>query len=105
MTTENKLELLNYCKSPYSKEVIAAILGIMFFVSFTLYQQEGVAQLQPQQSTLSNMTATNIENPSEGSSFNIDNATFSHRKTPVNGFLMHYVIGGEGDPSIITKWI
>jgi hypothetical protein len=23
---------------------------------------------------------------------------YTHYKTPVNGFLMHYVIGGKGDP-------
>jgi pimeloyl-ACP methyl ester carboxylesterase len=101
VTTENKLELLYYCKFRYSKEVIAAILGIMFFVSFALYQQEGVAQLQLQQRTLSNMTAANTENPFEDLSFEIDNTTFSHHKTPVNGFLMHYVVGGEGDPIVL----
>jgi pimeloyl-ACP methyl ester carboxylesterase len=101
VTTESKLELLNHRKFPYSKEVVAAILGIMLFVSFALYQQEGVAQLQPQQRTLSNMTATIIENPIEGLSFEIDNATFSHHKTLINGFLMHYVIGGKGDPIVL----
>ena len=73
----------------------------MLFVSFALYQQEGVAQLQPQQRTLSNMTVTDIENPIEGLSFEIDNATFSHHKTLINGFLMHYIIGGKGVPIVL----
>jgi hypothetical protein len=69
--------------------------------SFALYQQEGVAQLQPQQQTLSNRTAINIENPIEGLSFEIDNAIFSHHTADVNGIRMHYVIGGQGDPVVL----
>jgi pimeloyl-ACP methyl ester carboxylesterase len=92
----NKFELLNHCKYPFSKEALVAILATMLFASFVLYQQEGVAQLQPQQQTPTNRTTTNIENPIE-----IDNATISHYKTSVNGFLMHYVIGGEGDPIVL----
>ena len=26
---------------------------------------------------------------------------YTHYKTPVNGFLMHYVIGGKGDPIVL----
>ena len=101
MTTENKFVLLNHCKFPYSKEVVVTILAIMLFVSFALYQQEGVAQLQPQQQTLSNRTAINIENPIEGLSFEIDNAIFSHHTADVNGIQLHYVIGGKGDPVVL----
>jgi pimeloyl-ACP methyl ester carboxylesterase len=96
VTTENKLELLNHCKFPFNKEALVVILAIMLFASFAIYQQESMAQLQPQQQTLSNRTGTNIENPIE-----IDSATISHYKTLVNGFLMHYVIGGEGDPIVL----
>jgi pimeloyl-ACP methyl ester carboxylesterase len=96
VTTENKLEILNHCKFPFNKEALVVILAIMLFASFAIYQQESMAQLQPQQQTLSNRTGTNIENPIE-----IDSATISHYKTLVNGFLMHYVIGGEGDPIVL----
>jgi pimeloyl-ACP methyl ester carboxylesterase len=60
VTTENNFVLLNHCKFPYSKEVVVTILAIMLFVSIALYQQEGVAQLQPQQQTLSNRTANEV---------------------------------------------
>src|ERR687892_230253 len=73
----------------------------MLFVSYALYQQEGVAQLQPEQQTLSNRTAINIEIPIEGLSFEIDNAIFSHHTASVNGIQMHYVIGGQGDPIVL----
>jgi pimeloyl-ACP methyl ester carboxylesterase len=96
VTTENKLEILNHCKFPFNKEALVVILAIMLFASFAIYQQESMAQLQPQQQTLSNRTGTNIENPIE-----IDSATISHYKTLVNGFLMHYVFGGEGDPIVL----
>src|SRR5918996_3787756 len=73
----------------------------MLFVSYALYQQEGVAQLQPEQQTLSNRTAINIEIPIEGLSFEIDNAIFSHHTADVNGIRMHYVIGGQGAPVVL----
>jgi pimeloyl-ACP methyl ester carboxylesterase len=37
----------------------------------------------------------------EGISFEIDNMTFSHHMTTVNGIQMHYVIGGQGDPVVL----
>jgi hypothetical protein len=48
-------------------------------------QQDGVAQLQQQQQTLSNRTTIDIENPIEDLLFEIDNATFSHHTADVNG--------------------
>ena len=37
----------------------------------------------------------------EDLSFDIDNVTFSHHMTSVNGIQMHYVIGGKGDPVVL----
>jgi alpha/beta hydrolase family protein len=37
----------------------------------------------------------------EGTSFQIDNVTFSHHIAPVNGIQIHYVIGGKGDPVVL----
>jgi pimeloyl-ACP methyl ester carboxylesterase len=37
----------------------------------------------------------------EGISFQIDNMTFSHHTTSVNGIQLHYVIGGQGDPIVL----
>jgi len=36
-----------------------------------------------------------------GISFEIDNVTFSHHTTSVNGIQLHYVIGGQGDPVVL----
>src|SRR5918912_4498912 len=36
-----------------------------------------------------------------GNSFQMDNMTFSHHTTSVNGVQMHYVIGGHGDPVVL----
>jgi pimeloyl-ACP methyl ester carboxylesterase len=36
-----------------------------------------------------------------GTSFEIDNMTFSHHTASVNGIQMHYVIGGQGEPVVL----
>lgn len=36
-----------------------------------------------------------------GTSFDIDNMTFSHHMASVNEIQMHYVIGGQGDPLVL----
>jgi alpha-beta hydrolase superfamily lysophospholipase len=36
-----------------------------------------------------------------GTSFQIDNMTFSHNTASVNGIQLHYVIGGQGDPVVL----
>ena len=36
-----------------------------------------------------------------GNSFQMDNMTFSHHSTSVNGIQLHYVIGGHGDPVVL----
>jgi pimeloyl-ACP methyl ester carboxylesterase len=36
-----------------------------------------------------------------GTSFDIDNMTFSHHTASVNGIQLHYVIGGQGDPVVL----
>jgi hypothetical protein len=101
VTAENKFELINHRKLLYSKEVAAAILTVMLFASFALHQRQSLAQDQPQQQTLANRTAINIQEPVEGLSFEIDNATFSHHTADVNGIRMHFVIGGQGDPVVL----
>jgi pimeloyl-ACP methyl ester carboxylesterase len=100
VTAENKFELINHRKL-LSKGVVVVILTVMLFAPFALYQQQSLAQDQQQQQTLPNMTAINIQEPVEGLSFEIDNATFSHHTVDVNGIQMHYVIGGQGDPVVL----
>src|SRR5215216_5371149 len=62
--------------------------GILFAFTLVLNQNH-TAIAQQQQPTL------------EGISFQIDNMTFSHHTTSVNGIQMHYVIGGQGDPVVL----
>src|SRR5918911_4977412 len=53
--------------------------------------QIAIAQQQKQQPT--------------GISFEIDNMTFSHHTSSVNGIQLHYVIGGYDDPVVLLyEW-
>jgi hypothetical protein len=61
--------------------------GILF--AFTLVLNQNHTAMAQQQPTL------------EGTSFQIDNMTFSHHMATVNGIQMHYVIGGQGDPIVL----
>jgi len=47
-----------------------------------------------------NHTAMAQQEPN-GTSFQIDNMTFSHHTASVNGIQLHYVIGGRGDPVVL----
>jgi hypothetical protein len=38
---------------------------------------------------------------SQNSTDSIEKIGYTHQKTPINGFLMHYVIGGKGDPVVL----
>jgi hypothetical protein len=60
--------------------------GILFAFISVLNQNEAAMGQQP---TL------------EGTSFQIDNITFSHHMVTVNGIQLHYVIGGQGDPVVL----
>jgi pimeloyl-ACP methyl ester carboxylesterase len=62
--------------------------GILFAFTLVLNQNH-TAIAQQQEPTL------------EGISFQIDNMTFSHHTTSVNGIQLHYVIGGQGDPVVL----
>jgi pimeloyl-ACP methyl ester carboxylesterase len=54
-------------------------------------------QEQPQ----ANLTSVEHQQLMNGTSFEIDNVTFSHHTTSVNGIQLHYVIGGQGDPVVL----
>jgi pimeloyl-ACP methyl ester carboxylesterase len=47
-----------------------------------------------------NHTAMAQQQPN-GTSFQIDNVTFSHNTASVNGMQLHYVMGGQGDPIVL----
>src|SRR5919106_4194645 len=68
--------------------LLIGIITISILFVFTLVlNQNHTAMAQQQQPT--------------GNSFQIDNMTFSHHTTSVNGIQMHYVIGGHGDPIVL----
>jgi pimeloyl-ACP methyl ester carboxylesterase len=54
-------------------------------------------QPQPQ----GNLTSVGQQQLMNGSSFEIDNVTFSHHMATVNGIQLHYVMGGKGDPVVL----
>ena len=60
----------------------------ILFVSTLVLNQSHTAMAQQQQQPT-------------GTSFQIDNITFSHHTTSVNGIKLHYVIGGHGDPVVL----
>jgi len=67
----------------------------------------GINILQPQpiiaqvQQVGVNLTSADVQSLPDGISFQIDNVTFSHHTTTVNGIQLHYVIGGKGDPVVL----
>jgi hypothetical protein len=61
-----------------------------------------MAQQQQQQSQANQTYSVLKQQPNLlGTSFDIDNMTFSHNTASVNGIQMHYVIGGQGDPVVL----
>ena len=71
---------------------IVSINGIGLNLTGTAF-----AQPQPQ----ANFTSIEQQQLMDGISFEIDNVTFSHHTTSVNGIQLHYVIGGQGDPVVL----
>jgi pimeloyl-ACP methyl ester carboxylesterase len=81
---------------------IATVMVIIAAAPFILNQQQSIAQEQPkQQQFLANQTTLYTERPVDDLSFEIDNVTFSHHTSSVNGIQLHYVIGGQGDPVVL----
>ena len=81
-----------------------AVLAVMIVSAspLVLYQQQSIAQQQQQSQSNQTSSMVKQQQPSlPGTSFEIDNMTFSHHVTSVNGIQMHYVIGGHGDPVVL----
>jgi pimeloyl-ACP methyl ester carboxylesterase len=81
-------------RAPYHVAAITfVIIGIILsgiFVSTLVFNQSHTAMGQQEQSVAP-----------KDISFDIDNMTFSHHMTPVNGIQLHYVIGGHGPPLVL----
>ena len=63
-----------------------------------------ITMAQQQQQSQVNQTSSILKQQQPnllGTSFDIDNMTFSHHTASVNGIQMHYVIGGQGDPVVL----
>jgi pimeloyl-ACP methyl ester carboxylesterase len=81
---------------------------ILFVVIATSISVVGIgsnpfqSMAQQQQSQI-NQTYSALKQRSNlsGTSFEIDNMTFSHHMASVNGIQLHYVIGGQGDPIVL----
>ena len=54
-----------------------------------------------QQQPNSNLTSSEKQHLLDGVSFQIDNVTFTHHMTTVNGIELHYVMGGKGVPVVL----
>jgi pimeloyl-ACP methyl ester carboxylesterase len=65
--------------------------------------QSMAQQQQQQQQSQANQTSSIVKQQPNllGTSFDIDNMTFSHNTASVNEIQMHYVIGGQGDPVVL----
>ena len=65
--------------------------------------QPQITMAQQQQQSPFNQTSSIVkQQPSLlGTSFDIDNMTFSHHMASVNGIQLHYVIAGQGDPVVL----
>jgi pimeloyl-ACP methyl ester carboxylesterase len=81
-----------------------AVLAVMIVSAspLVLHQQQSIAQQQQQLQSNQTSSIVKQEQPSlPGTSFEIDNVTFSHHTASVNGIQMYYVIGGHGDPVVL----
>jgi hypothetical protein len=79
--------------------LLILITASAVLIPFLNQNQLGLAQQQQNNQTSSSLT--NEQQQPTGTYFQIDNTTFSHHMTVVNGVQIHYVIGGHGDPVVL----
>jgi pimeloyl-ACP methyl ester carboxylesterase len=78
--------------------VVATSISLAVVIGSNHQSPTAMAQQQSQ----TNQTSSVLEQEhSEGTTFQIENSTFSHHTASVNGIQMHYVIGGQGDPVVL----
>jgi len=95
---------LYYKTSSLSRLTFSIIIALLLIITIVSMNGNGQgltgtasAQLQPQ----GNLTSVEVQQLMNGTSFEIDNVTFSHHTTTVNGIQLHYVIGGQGEPIVL----
>jgi hypothetical protein len=83
--------------------VFIVIASSIFVIEIGSNQSQITMAQQQQQQSQSNETYSVLKQQPNlsGTSFDIDNMTFSHHTASVNGIQMHYVIGGQGDPVVL----
>ena len=81
--------------------IIAFSLAIVTIVSINGMGQSLTGTASAQQQPQGNLTSVELQQLMNGTSFEIDNVTFSHHMASVNGIQLHYVMGGEGDPVVL----
>ena len=90
-----------------SHSIIIAVFIVIASSIFVIEigsNQPQITMAQQQQQSQSNETYSVLKQQQpnlSGTSFDIDNMTFSHHTASVNGIQMHYVIGGQGDPVVL----
>src|SRR5918992_4463546 len=95
----NKAKLLVL---PIIIQIAALTVMIVSASPLVSHQQQSIAQQQQQSQPNQTSSMVKQQQPSlPGTSFEIDNVTFSHHTASVNGIQMHYVIGGHGDPVVL----
>ena len=94
----NKAKLLVL---PIIIQIIALTVMIVSASPLVLHQQQSIAQQQQSQSNQTSSMVKQQQPSLPGTSFDIDNVTFSHHTASVNGIQMHYVVGGEGEPVVL----
>jgi pimeloyl-ACP methyl ester carboxylesterase len=92
----------------HSPPSIVIALFIVIALSISIIEigsnQSQITVAQQQQQSQANHTSSILKQQQPnllGTSFDIDNTTFSHHTASVNGIQMHYVIGGQGDPVVL----
>jgi pimeloyl-ACP methyl ester carboxylesterase len=79
--------------------VVATSISLAVVIGSNHQSPTAIAQ---QQQSQTNQTSSVLEQELlEGTTFQIENSTFSHHTASVNGIQMHYVIGGQGDPVVL----
>jgi hypothetical protein len=92
--------------SHYVTAMTFLLIGIITtsIFAFTLVLNQNYTAMAQQQLQTDQTFSPSVEEQQptlEGTSFQIDNMTFSHNTGSVNGIQMHYVIGGQGDPVVL----
>ena len=96
---------MNYKTSSLSRLTFSIIIALLLIITTVSMNGNGLISsrtvLAQQKQPQGNLTSVELQQLMNGTSFEIDNVTFSHHTTSVNGIQLHYVIGGQGEPVVL----